>query len=305
MINNMPIYANAKGKLNQIIEIPFKLEKEIQTLFEENLNSIMGLELVKSEFSIKNKRIDTLAYDSQTNAFIIIEYKRDKNLSVVDQGFTYLSLMLENKADFIVEYTESLKKQLKRDDVDWSQTRVVFISTSFTENQKLATNFKDIAIELWEIKRFENDIISINPIKKSRSAESIKPITQQNKQLKAVQEEIKVYTEEEHLVKPTEEIKELYETLRERLLMLSTDVEFKPQKMYIAFKKENRNFLYLHLQKNTIKLWLNAKWGELDDFKSVAHCVAKKGHYGYGEYEINMTDDSNLEYILSLIKQTI
>ena len=94
------------------------MEKDIQKVFEANLYSIMGLELVKSEFTIKNKRIDTLAYDAQACAFIIIEYKRDKNISVVDQGFTYLSLMLENKADFIVEYNESLKRNLKREDVD-------------------------------------------------------------------------------------------------------------------------------------------------------------------------------------------
>src|SRR5690606_41056509 len=125
------------------------------SIFEQNLNAVMGLELVKSEFSIKNKRIDTLAYDPQSKAFIIIEYKKDKNISVVDQGFTYLSLMLENKADFIIEYNESLKRQLTRDEVDWSQTRVVFVSTSFTENQKLATNFKHRAIELWEVKRLD------------------------------------------------------------------------------------------------------------------------------------------------------
>ena len=265
----------------------------------------MGFELVKSEFSIKNKRIDTLAYDAQTNAFIIIEYKRDKNLSVVDQGFTYLSLMLENKADFIVEYNESLKRQLKRDDVDWSQTRVVFVSTSFTENQKLATNFKDIAIELWEVKRYENDTVSITPIKKSRSAESIKPITEQNKILKAIQEEIKVYTEEEHLTKPTQEIKELYEKLRDRIIELNTDIEVVPQKIYIAFRKDKKNFVYLHLQKKNIKVWLNAKWGEIDESKGVAFNVSNKGHYGYGDYEIDMKDDSLLEYILSLIKQTI
>ncbi|NPD86428.1 hypothetical protein HNS38_16770 [Lentimicrobium sp. L6] len=301
----MSIYANNKGKLNQIKEKPFKLEKEIQNLFEENLNTIMGLELIKSEFSIKNKRIDTLAYDSQTNAFIIIEYKRDKNISVVDQGFTYLSLMLENKADFIVEYNESLKRQLKRDEVDWSQTRVVFVSTSFTENQKLATNFKDIAIELWEIKRYENNSVSITPIKKSRSAESIKPITEQNKKLKAVQAEIKVYTEEEHLIKPIEEIKELYETLRSRIVELTSDVEVVPQKIYIAFKKEKKNFVYIHLQKKNIKIWLNAKWGEIDESKGIAYDVSNKGHYGYGDYEVDMKDDSQLEYILSLIKQTI
>ena len=301
----MSIYTNKNGKITQIKEKPFKLEKEIQQLFESNLNTIMGLELVKSEFSIKNKRIDSLAYDAQNNAFIIIEYKRDKNISVVDQGFTYLSLMLENKVDFIVEYNESLKKQLKRDEVDWSQTRVVFVSTSFTENQKLATNFKDIAIELWEVKRFENDTVSITPIKKSKSAESIKPLTQQNKELKAVQDEIKVYTEEDHLIKPTEEIKELYELVRNRILTLADDIEVIPKKVHIKFGKDKKSFCSLHLQSKNIKIWLNAKWGDINEPKGIAYDVSNKGHYGSGDYEINMKDDSQLEYILSLIKEAL
>jgi RecB family endonuclease NucS len=87
----MPLYNNKSSVLSVIKEHPFILEREIQQLFESNLTLITGLILVKSEFSIKNKRIDTLAFDPQSKAFIIIEYKRDKNASVVDQGFTYLS----------------------------------------------------------------------------------------------------------------------------------------------------------------------------------------------------------------------
>nr|WP_319401824.1 DUF5655 domain-containing protein [uncultured Carboxylicivirga sp.] len=299
----MTMYSLGNGTIAQIKEKPFKLEKDIQNLFEANLNTIMGLELVKSEFSIKNKRIDSLAFDPQSKAFIIIEYKREKNISVVDQGFTYLSLMFENKADFIVEYNESLKKQLKRDDIDWSQTRVVFVSTSFTENQRLATNFKDIAIELWEVKRYENDTVSISPIKKSRSAESIKPITQQNKELKAVQDEIKVYTEDDHLSKPIEEIKELYENVRDKMLALADNLEIQPQKLYIAIKSDKRNLVYLHVQKKNLKIWINAKWGDINEPKGIARNVSNTGHYGYGDYEIDMKDDSQLEYILSLVKE--
>ena len=114
----MALYKNGSTQLEAIKEKPFKLEKEIQALFEKNLPAIMGLTLVKSEFTIKNKRIDSLGYDPQTKAFVIIEYKRDRNSSVVDQGFTYLNLMLQNKADFILEYNEGLKKSIKRDEVD-------------------------------------------------------------------------------------------------------------------------------------------------------------------------------------------
>src|SRR3989339_628446 len=110
----MKLYHKNKESIALLKEVPFKLEKDIQNLFESQLKELLGLNLVKSEFTIKNRRIDTLAFDAQSKAFIIIEYKRSKNNSVVDQGFTYLNLMLENKADFIIEYNESCKATLQR-----------------------------------------------------------------------------------------------------------------------------------------------------------------------------------------------
>ncbi len=300
----MPIYLIQNNKLIEVEERTFKLEREIQRVFEENLTTLMGLTLVKSEFSIKNKRIDTLAFDKQSKAFIIIEYKRDKSVSVVDQGFTYLSLMLENKADFIIEYNETLKQNLKREDVDWSQTRVAFVSTSFTENQILATNFKDIAIELWEIKRFENNLFSVSAIKKTRSAESIKPVMQQNNALIKVIDEIKVYTEDEHIDSTTEEIAELYKRFRDAILNLTDDIEIKPTKLYIAFKKDT-NLVDIAIQKKALKIWINARLGTIDDAKCISKDVSNIGHFGNGDYEIQVNTDKELEYIMSLIKQTL
>ena len=300
----MKIYTLNNTKLNEVDEKLFKLEREIQQLFEDNLDNVMGLTLVRSEFTIKNKRIDTLAYDKQTNAFIIIEYKRDKNISVIDQGFTYLSLMLENKADFIVEYNEQLKENLQRTNVDWTQTRVAFVSPSFTENQILATNFKDIAIELWEVKRYENNTIVINEVKKSRSAESIKPITQQNKELKRVTDEIVVYTEDDLLVAGSDETRELYYKFKDGILNLADDIQVIANKLYIAFRK-NRNIVCMNIQKKQIRMWIVAKWGALDDAKSLAIDVSSTGHWGTGDYEVNVTNDKDLEYIMSLIKQVL
>jgi predicted transport protein len=300
----MKIYTINNTKLAEVDEKVFKLEREIQQVFENNLETIMGLTLVRSEFTIKSKRIDTLAFDKQTNAFVIIEYKRDKNVSVIDQGFTYLSLMLENKADFIIEYFEQLNLNLKKTDIDWTQSRVVFVSTSFTDNQILATNFKDIAIELWEIKRYENNTIVINEVKKSRSAESIKPITQQNKELKRVTDEIIVYTEDKHTSYAGEDVAELYGKFRNATLNLSDDIEIKPQKDYIAFKKD-KNIVCYELQKKQIKVFIGAKWGTIDDSKCLARDVSQVGHYGTGDYQIQVDNDKDLEYIMSLIKQVM
>lgn len=300
----MVLYNNSNSKLNQVKEKPFKLERDIQNVFENNLQEVMGLQLVRSEFSIKNRRIDTLAFDKQTNAFIIIEYKRDKNYSVVDQGLTYLNLMLQNKAEFILTYNETLKDTLHSKDVDWSQSRVAFVSPSFTENQISASDFKDFGIELWEVKQFENNIISINSIKKSSGAQSIKPLLENSDKLKEVKENIKVYTEEDHLTNGSDATVELYEKFKASILNLADNIEIIPQKFYIAFKKGS-NISDIEMQKKGLKIFINAKKGTLDDPKNIVKDVSNIGHRGNGDYQIQIENDNDLEYIMSLIKQVI
>lgn len=300
----MILYNNNSSKLIEVKEKPFKLEREIQTIFENNLQEVMSLQLVKSEFAIKNKRIDSLAYDKQTNAFIIIEYKRDKNYSVVDQGLTYLNLMLQNRAEFILTYNETLKDTLHSKDVDWSQSRVAFVSPSFTENQISASDFKDFGIELWEVKQFENNTISINIIKKSSGAPSIKPLLENSEKLKEVKENIKVYTEEDHYNNGSDSSIELYEKFKSAILNLADGIEIIPQKFYIAFKKGS-NISDIEMQKKGIKIFINAKIGTLDDPKGLAKDVSNIGHRGNGDYQIQIENDNDLEYIMSLIKQVI
>ena len=86
-----------KGKsLGQIHEVPFKLERDLQALVEDNLVLILGLQFVRHEFTLANPRVDTLAYDTDSKSFAIIEYKKDRNFSVIDQGMSYLGLLLNN-----------------------------------------------------------------------------------------------------------------------------------------------------------------------------------------------------------------
>ena len=294
---------NNQNKLELIKELPLKLEKYIQNLTEQNMKSIFGLEFVRSEFSLNNFRIDTLAFDREASSFVIIEYKRDKNFSVIDQGYAYLSLMLNNKADFILEFNENCKEALKRNDIDWSQSRVIFISPNFTTYQKEAINFKDLPIELWEVKRYNNKTISYNKIQTSGSQESIKTISRQDEAIEKVTKEIRVFTEQEHLEKASEGIKELYEKLKNAILNLDS-LEVKPKKLYIAFVASS-NVVDVHIQRNQIQMWLNLQKGELDDPKGICRDVSQTGHWGNGDYEIAIQTDEDLEYILSLIKQAI
>jgi predicted transport protein len=212
--------------------------------------------------------------------------------------------MLQNKAEFILTYNETLQDTLHSKDVDWTQSRVAFVSPSFTENQISASDFKDFGIELWEVKQFENNIISINSIKKSKGAESIKPLLENSEKLKEVKENIKVYTEEDHYNNGSDATIELYEKFKTAILNLADNIEILPQKFYIAFKKGS-NISDIEIQKKSLKIFINAKIGTLDDPKGLAKDVSNIGHRGNGDFQIQIENDNDLEYIMSLIKQVI
>lgn len=100
----MSLYSIKNSKLEPIRKVEFKYERELQKLTEENLEELFGLKFVASEFQLDNLRIDTLAFNEETKSFVIIEYKKGKNYSVIDQGYSYLSLLLNNKAEFVLKY---------------------------------------------------------------------------------------------------------------------------------------------------------------------------------------------------------
>ncbi len=299
----MPLYRLSEKKVEPIKENPFKVEKEIQEIVESNLGSLFGLQLVRGEFSLNGLRIDTLAFDKEAKSFVIIEYKKDRNFSVVDQGMSYLGLMLNNKAEFILEYNERCNASLKRDDVDWSQTKVMFISPSFTNFQLDAINFKDLPIELWEVHRYANNTVRFDQHKPSQASASIKTVSKKGAVVEKISREVKTYTEEGHLKIAEPKIAELYNRFKELVLAIGADITIRPMKQYIAFRSKTNITDVVVLQKS-LKIYLNLAKGKLDDPKKLARDVSSVGHWGNGDYQIQITSDDELEYIVSLVRQS-
>lgn len=299
----MTLYNLQNQKLQIIKEDSFRLEKDIQEITEKNLEWIFGLRFIKSEFSLNNLRIDTLAFNNDSKSFVIIEYKRDKNFSVIDQGYAYLSLMLNNKSDFILEYNESTNTNLKRNDIDWSQSRVIFVSPAFSKYQKQAINFRDLPIELREIIKYQNNLVLFNRLKSPESSESINKISESSEVVDKVTKEVKVYTEEDHLKSINEEILSLYEEFKNQILSLGDKIEVIPKKRYIAFKAST-NFIDVLPQKGKIKFWLNIPKGELNDPYNISRNVSEIGHWGNGDYEFSLNSSSDFINLMPLIKQS-
>lgn len=301
----MKLFQNKDNKLSPVSNLQFKLEKEIQSLVENNVFDLFGIKLIKSELTIKKFRIDSLCYDAENKSFVIIEYKRERNFSVIDQGYTYMSLLLNNKSDFILEYNESGKETLKRDEVDWTQSKVIFIAPSFTEFQKHSINFKDVPFELWEINRYDNNLVGLIQ-HKTNSTESISTISSPNSGLiNEITKEVVVYSEQDHLYgrKKDDRVIEMYYSLKKRILELGDEVEMVPRKQYIGFKSQ-KTFCDFIIFKDHIKLLLNLKKGELEDSKALTKDISSQGHWGNGDYEIWINIGDDLDYTMYLVNQS-
>lgn len=301
----MKLYTITNAKLKSISPDNFKLEKEIQTLIENNLEELFNLQFVKSELPIKNFRVDTLGFDKQNKSFVVIEYKKDKNYSVIDQGYTYMSLMLNNKSDFILEYNENCGGQLKREDVDWSQSKVIFVSPHFTEYQKHSINFRDVPFEMWEIKRYENNILGLIQ-HKSTSEVSISTISDDTSSVvNQVSKQIKVYSEEYHLYeksKKPEWVIEQYKMLREKIVNLG-EVEIKTFGTFISFRR-TRTFTDIVIHQKGLYVIINMKDGTLKDPNEITKSYDGKGHWGSGDIYLLVDSKTDLDYVMFLINQS-
>lgn len=302
----MKLYSVKDKKLNIVRSQPFRLEKEIQDLVEQNVEELFGLEFVKSEMSIGGFRLDTLCFDNENNSFKIIEYKKGSSYSVIDQGYTYLSLLLNNKSDFILEYNEVKNKSLKRDEIDWTQSKIIFVSPKFSEYQKNSINFKNVPFELWEITQFQNDTIGLNKIETNSEVNINTTSTDEKSVVKRVSEEIVTINEEYHLGKSTnrpDSVIELYHKLKERILQMGDDIEVRFNKQTINFKRYSV-FTDLIIYNKGLVVVINLKKGELEDPLSKTEDVSEKGHWGNGDYKFLVKSEGDIEYCISLIKQS-
>jgi predicted transport protein len=277
----------------------FSSEKQIQTMVENNLQTLFNLEFIASELQHGTLRMDTLAFDQNRNAFVIIEYKNKSQDGLTDQGFAYKGLFTKHPEFFVLEYNKKMTNQkVNTDEIDWDKSRIIFISPEFTKFQE-AIDTKDVPFELWRITLYENNLISLEQLNQiSEKILEENKITQKKNTY-----ERGTYTEEQHLSKATQDAKSLYNLLKSKILAINENIRVDPQKKYIAFKSAT-NIIDVQIQKSNLKGHLNLSLGELNDPKKLTRDVSNIGHYGNGDYEIIISNEKEIPDILALIQQS-
>ena len=303
----MPLYQIKQQKVDQIKPSSFKNERKLQKLFEANLETLLGVRFVASEFTTGDRqrgRIDSLGVD-QDGTPVIVEYKKSGKENVINQGLFYLDWLVDHKGDFTLVAQEVLGKDIE---IDWSSPRLILVAESFSEYDKYAVNRIGANIQLWTYRRYGADFLFLESIfatinqkvstkEKPTVIETVLDDTE-------VVEEI-IYTLDDHLKGKSEDVKILFEALKERIFALNVDNDVleKPNKIYISYK-HGKNFCEVRPQSKEIKIWLDIPFNDLDDPKKFSRDVSNVGHYGTGEVETKLGSLAELEDVMYLIEQS-
>lgn len=303
----MKLFRHTSGELKSVRNNPFETEGEIQCLVEKNIRAIFELKFVRSEFSVKDFRLDTLCFDPKTKSFVIIEYKKGKSWSVMDQGFAYLSLLINNKSRFVLEYNEKKEKKedfLRREDVDWTRARIIFVSPRFTKYQRQSVDLQGVPFALWEIERYGDDIIGLFRHESSSRAR-VRGFETGGGDVVVGKPRSGPVSEQYHVASKSldDGVWETYEALRDRILALE-GVEMVPWRYHIDFRR-NRSFMGVIVQRNRVDVMLKIKKGDLNDPRGEAEDVSKiYTEGGKADYRFAVRpEQGDLDYAMTLIRQ--
>ncbi len=285
----------SNGVVKAISFSKLKNEKELQSLVEKNIEEIFGLTFIETEFVVQPFRLDTVAFDKESKALVIIEYKESEDYSIIDQGYSYLNLLLNHKGDFQLALERKLGQQMN---VDWSQSRIIFIAKAFNAYQ-LGALSQNSPFELWKYVPYEDAIIEFEQLKPMFAQSASMPI---NKIAQAVEKEIKVYSLDDHLKTRSEEIKEIFEKLQHATLNLNPEVKEKVLGKYIAYEMK-RNFTAFVIQASAIEVYLDIPFQELQDNAHIAQDCSSVGHWGTGDTRFKVHSVDEIPYAAGLIKQ--
>ncbi len=289
-----------KNEVKELVGTSVAIEKSIQTLIENNMETFFGIKFLASEYPTgKNHggRIDSLGID-ENYCPVILEYKRALNENVINQGLYYLDWLMDHKAEFKLLVMEKVGKDIA-DKIEWSMPRLLCIAGDFTKFDEYAVKQINRNIELIRYKKYEDDLILfelVNATTVSQTALVSDDGTNKHSVYKTVTENLK---------QADKELQDLYYSVKDFILNLGDDIQEKVLKYYIAFKKiRNCACVEIYPKSKSILIYLNINPNEVELKEGFTRDVSNIGHYGTGNLEVRINSKDDFEKAKELITKS-
>ena len=283
------------------------IERSLQTLIERNLEVLLGLRFLSTEYStgrVHNGRIDTLGIDEDDSP-VILEYKRRVDENVINQGLFYLDWLMDHQAEFqlLVEKVFGHEAATR---IDWSEPRLICVAGDFTRYDEHAVQQIDRSIDLVRYRKYDGDLLLLELANGSwRPKEATIPeVTSSG----GVEEEIRRVPSTQRgflelFERSSKELQWLWVGIEEFLLNLGDDVQVKQLKHYKAFRRL-RNFASgeIHPNVNDIVIFVKLDIASIVLEEGFTRDVREIGHYGTGNVEIRIRNETDFERAKPLMR---
>jgi len=275
------------------------LEKPLQTLFEQNLDTLIGVRFLTSEHktgAVHGGRIDTLGID-ENGSPVIVEYKRKISENVISQGLYYLDWLMDHRAEFKLLVLDRFGQDTA-DQIDWTGPRLICVAADFTKFDEHAIRQINRNIDLVRYKKFGDDLLSLElattvtatgPITTPSSNGNASPATGGKDKTLA-----------ERLAEMDDHVAGLVTELRDFITGLGDDVVEKPLKLYFAYRRI-KNFASLVINKNGVTLYLKVDPATITLDDGFTRDVTNIGHWGTGDLEVSVSNEASLERARELV----
>ncbi|PXW27697.1 DUF5655 domain-containing protein [Paraburkholderia caballeronis] len=305
---DIKLYKLADGAAEELDGEASDLEKPLQTLFENNLEPMLGIRFLASEYQTGKThggRIDSLGLD-ENNGPVILEYKRSVGENVINQGLFYLDWLMDHQAEFKLLVMEKLGHAAAAQ-IDWSVPRLLCIAADFTKYDAHAVQQINRNVELIRYRRFGVDLLLlelVNAISVSKPKSSPKPNKTEPGPTLATAVKTSASNGDKSYAEWLEQLSapmlELLTSLEDFIASLGDDVQRKELKLYVAFRRL-KNFASIVPQKNRLLLFLHLNPDTLNPLPANARDARKFGHWGTGDLELSVASFSDLEQVKALI----
>jgi predicted transport protein len=312
-VSDIKLFRLSIGIASELLGSASDLEKPLQTLIEANLQPLLNIRFIASEYSTGKThagRIDSLGLD-ENNCPVILEYKRSVGENVINQGLFYLDWLMDHKAEFKLLVLDKLGSAAA-DAIDWSAPRVVCIAADFTKYDGHAVQQIGRNIELIRYRRFGEDLLLLEAVNaggdsngKSAAAKLAKAsVSRPEAAVDAVVASTdstggkatgpdKSYAE--LLANLPESTQTLLASLEDYTFSLGDDVQRKELRLYAAYKRlKNFATVVLH-RKSSLLLYLHIDPAKALHVLPNARDVTNIGHWGTGNLEVVLTTLADLD----------
>ncbi|MDO4173659.1 MAG: DUF5655 domain-containing protein [Eubacteriales bacterium] len=269
------------------------LEKELQTVIENNMETFFGVTFLDSEYrTTDGGRMDSIGID-ENHCPVIFEYKRSIKENVINQGLFYLNWLLDHKDSFKVLVIEKLGLEFA-DQIDWTMPRVICIAGDFTKYDESAIKQMNRNISLIRYKKFGDDLLMFEQINENIAA-AIPEYHPASARVRAADK-----TFDEQLAGADKTIQVLYQDLANYILSLGDDISETHLKLYAAFKKI-KNVVTVIAQRKKLVVNLPLDVNSVTFEEGFSRDVTKIGHWGCGPVELHLQNHADLEKAKPLI----